>query len=86
MAYSGANLSALHPSTVSGSWQLWLYRSADPVATVIAAGYISDATDRGLEVGDTILVVDTATPTQTWSRVLAITAGAATLSTGVLIV
>jgi hypothetical protein len=86
MAYDKNNLSNIQPNTVSGSWSMWLYRSADPVATVIAPGYIANATDMGMAVGDTILVLDTATPTQTWSRVTAISAaGAATLSAGVLI-
>jgi hypothetical protein len=86
MAYNQNNLSNISPNLTSGSWGMWVYRSADPVATVIAAGYISNATEMGLAVGDTILVIDTATPTQTWSRVTVVTAaGLATLSSGVLI-
>lgn len=34
------------------------YRSADAVATVIAAAYIDDAVDKGLQVNDVVVVID----------------------------
>jgi hypothetical protein len=38
---------------------VWLYASADPIATVQGAGYISDGIQRGLQVGDIVFVIDT---------------------------
>ena len=34
------------------------YRSADPVLTVIGAGYITDGNDKGIQVNDVVIVVD----------------------------
>lgn len=39
--------------------RLWLYASADPIATVQGAAYISDGIQRGLQVGDIVFVIDT---------------------------
>lgn len=36
----------------------YVYRSADAVATVIAAGYIDDGGDKGLKVNDYVIVID----------------------------
>ena len=38
------------------------YASLDVAATVIAAGYISDALDKGLQVNDVVEIVDLTTP------------------------
>jgi hypothetical protein len=86
MAYSQASLSALSPVTTSGSWQQWLYRSADPIATVTAAGYITNATEMGLAVGDLVWVTETVGFATSACRVTAITAGVANLSAGTVIV
>ena len=40
-----------------------IYRSADAIATVIAAGYIDDGNDKGIQVNDIVLVVDDNVPT-----------------------
>jgi hypothetical protein len=85
MAYNQNNLSNLSPNLTTGTWKMWAYRSADPIATVIAAGYIANATEMGVAVQNLILVIDTATPTQSLHRVTAITAGASTLSAGLVI-
>lgn len=45
------------------------YRSADNFATVIAAGYIDDAVDKGLRVNDKVCVIDDATPLAEWALV-----------------
>jgi hypothetical protein len=47
----------------------FVYRSADPFATVIAAAYIDDAVDKGLRVNDYVLVIDDATPLAEWALV-----------------
>lgn len=64
MAYATGSLNQLTPrvgtaeDTGSLGSALWTYRSADPVATVIAAAYIDDAYDKGLRVNDTVIVID----------------------------
>lgn len=68
--------------------QVWTYgppagsSQADAVATVRAAGYISDAKKRGMKLNDVVIVVDTTTPLTSLSRVSALNAstGAATLT------
>lgn len=47
---------------IGGGPTLWLYKSADAKATVIAAGYITNALDLGFRVGDLVLISDTTTP------------------------
>jgi hypothetical protein len=38
---------------------IWLYKSADPIATVQGAGYISDGVQRGMQIDDIVFVFDT---------------------------
>lgn len=38
---------------------LWHYASTDDDATVIAAGYITNADDLGMKVGDVVFIVET---------------------------
>ena len=82
MGYSKDNLALLVPVPFSGAWRMWVYRSADNIATVRAAGYISNASDMGMLRHDTVLVVDTANHLQYWFYVAGITAGAADLTDG----
>lgn len=56
---------------------LWVYKSADSFATVAAAGYISNGDDLGMQVGDLVLVVDTANGVSRLTTVAAVTAGGA---------
>lgn len=65
----------------TGGSQLWLYKSADAIATVKAAGYITNAVSLGMQVADPILVVDTVTPSLSLAFVLSVNAvtGACTL-------
>lgn len=61
MAYTGATLSQI-AGTLEGGWKLWAYTTSDSLATVKGAGYISDAANRGMETGDWVMVINTATP------------------------
>jgi len=87
MAYDSASLNLISPrlgtgdgTTDSGeSSALWIYRSADAVGDVDATGYFSDATDKGLQVGDCVIVIDDNTPTVDLCLVTAVSAGAGTV-------
>lgn len=71
MAYKSASLNLCIPrvGTAEGApadpaglgSALYVYRSADPVATVIAAGYINDGGDKGLRVNDSVHVIQSDT-------------------------
>lgn len=71
MAYDTNSLNVLVPrmgaaegvTDAGKSSAFFVYRSADLVATVIAAAYIDDAVDKGLQVNDIVAVVDDNTPT-----------------------
>lgn len=60
--------------------QIWIYSSADDDATVNGAGYISNAGDLGMRVGDFVYVWDATTPKGSIHYVSAISSGAATLA------
>lgn len=69
----------------SGKGQIWVYQSADALATVVAANYITNAKDLGMQVGDVVMVDDTVTPAIAWARVTAVTATGSTMSAGLAI-
>jgi len=85
MAYSTSNPPVLVGQPIAGP-RCWEYRSTDAATAVDADGYITNAKDLGMQVGDYIRVVDTdASPvTATAHVVSAINAnGSADLSDGV---
>jgi hypothetical protein len=86
MAYNQDNLSLLVQGRGTATC-IWNYRSADAIATVRAAGYISNAKAMGMRVQDVVLVQDTATPTMQWCVVISVnaTTGVADLSDGTAI-
>lgn len=56
MAYVSDKLSLI-VSTIEGQGpNLWNYPTSDSLATVLGAGYISDATKKNLRIGDIVLV------------------------------
>ena len=55
MAYIAKNLSELQGS-IGGTTRLWAYWTADTIATVIGAGYISDAGNKRMLIGDMVMV------------------------------
>lgn len=57
-AFDATNMNRLH----SGTCTLWIYKTTDALATVIASGYFNSWTDE-LRNGDIILVADTNVPT-----------------------
>ncbi len=64
MAYASNSLNLSIPRVGEGedtgslSSAQFVYRSADPVATVIAAGYIDDGNEKGIRVNDHVIVID----------------------------
>jgi hypothetical protein len=62
MAYTTGTLTYLAGGPVEGAWKLWEYTTADTLAQVTAPGYIADATFKGMNLGDFIIVVNPAIP------------------------
>lgn len=58
---------------------VWVYKSADAVATVKGSNYFSNGSSLGMVVGDFVLVSDTATPLGTLTVVSAVTSSGATV-------
>jgi hypothetical protein len=82
MAYNKDNLTLQTTVPFNGRRRDWKYVSTDAIATVRAAGYISNATAMGMNVGDMVSIHDTTNNLQYISYVAAITAGAADLVDG----
>lgn len=59
MSYSTSSPPARIAGKIGGN-AIWHYSSADDDATVIAASYITDALDLGMQVGDFVWIFDTA--------------------------
>ena len=82
MAYSASGLTRVGGDS-NGS--LWMYRSADAIATVRASGYFNSAANM-LGVRDVIIVNDTNTPTTSFVSVLSNTGSVVDVSNGTAIV
>lgn len=82
MVYSTSNPPQQLVPSIGDRPSIWAYESADDDATVNGAGYITNADDLGMKVGDFVYVFDTATPLGSLHYVNAInaTTGAATLA------
>jgi len=71
MAYAPNSLNLQIPrlgggdDTGSLSSAQYCYISDDAVATVIAAGYISDGDDKGLKLDDVVVVIDSTAASET---------------------
>ena len=59
MAYNVANPPAEIWQTIGGGTRGWVYKSADPIATVNTANYFTNGGDLGMKVNDIIYIVDT---------------------------
>lgn len=85
MAYSTSSPPVLISQPIAGP-KKWVYESTDAASVVDADGYITNASDLGMEAGDTVIVIDTdASPIAATAHVVsAINAdGSADLSDGV---
>ncbi len=87
MPYSEANPPRLHHETPGGSgYRHFVYRNTDAVATVRAAGYVTNAKRLGMRSGDRVTYVKTDDNTVQEMTVLSIAAnGSADLSDGTAI-
>lgn len=78
MAYATTNPPAKVVGSI-GNRSFWHYSSADDDATVNGAGYITNALELGMKVGDLVYVFDTATPKGSLHTLLTFTGSAANL-------
>ena len=65
MAYSSASLALAQSRKGAVGYSVWVYDSTDTAATVAGAGYISDAFEKGMSLGDRVVIREwgTAVPT-----------------------
>lgn len=57
MAYTSEDLNLIQANVGENGGSVWNYiEPATALATIIAAGYIDDGIDKGLKVGDQVLV------------------------------
>jgi hypothetical protein len=82
MAYSAAGLHRI--GGASGA-ALWMYRTADAIATVNTAAYFNDAAAM-LNIRDLIIVQDTNVPTTNFVTVLTNTGSVVDVSDGTVVV
>ena len=78
MAYSA---SGLHRMAGASGVNLWIYQTADPIATVNTTGYFNNAANM-LNVRDLIIVMDTNVPTTNFCTVLSNTGSVVDVSDG----
>ena len=53
-----AGFNANEPGAGKTIPKLWVYSSADPIATVQAAGYFTNGLTLGMRIGDIVFVID----------------------------
>lgn len=86
MAYSTSSPPRLVAyAGLTGAGKVWTYRSTDALATVVAANYITNAVDLGMQVGDVVCVEDTTSPAIAWARLTAVASTGSTMSSGLAI-
>jgi len=62
MTYATTNPPTLVSQRIASGPALWIYTSADDDATVNGSDYFTDGLELGMQLGDFVLVFDTATP------------------------
>lgn len=79
MAYAVTNPPKLMVPGMGGAPAIWFYTSTDNEDTVDAAGYITNASDLGMRVGDIVFVYETDANLMYLTHVKTISSGAASL-------
>jgi hypothetical protein len=82
MAYAAAGL---HLIGGGSGCRMWVYRTADAIATVNTAAYFNDASNM-LNIRDLIVVQDTNVPTTNFVTVLTNASGVVDVSDGTAVV
>lgn len=77
---SGPLTSFGRTETGNSGGNLWLYNSADLIATVEGANYFTNALALGMQPGDLVYIVDSTTPHAYLETLGAVTATGGTLS------
>lgn len=78
MAYSTSTApGSIARKNGSNGGNVWLYKSADALATVAAAGYFTNGDALGMAVGDQVVVINSATGASSIHPVVKVTAGGA---------
>ena len=80
MAYTTGTLTYIAGGPIEGAWKLWEYTTSDTLAQVTAAGYITDATFKGMSLGDFVIVVNQTNPLGYILQVQNLTAGTMSVS------
>ena len=80
MAYTTGTLTYIAGGPIEGAWKLWEYTTTDTLAQVTAAGYITDATFKGMSPGDFVIVVNQTNPQGYILQVQNLTAGTMSVS------
>jgi hypothetical protein len=82
MAYSASNPPQRIAGSLGSGRSVWMYVSADPIATVDDSGYFANGGQLGMKVGDIVFVVNTTGGLTTIAQVGTVSAtppGAATI-------
>lgn len=79
MAYATTNPPTKVADAIGGGPSLWLYKSADVKASVIAAAYVTNAVDLGMRVGDAVIILDTTSPLSSLAIVSVVAAAGSTM-------
>ena len=77
MSYSTSNPPNLIAQGIGGVGKLWQLVTTDAAGDIDAADYVSNGSALGMQVSDSVIVVDTSTPLTTFHRVESVTAGGA---------
>src|SRR5947209_5838232 len=80
MAYTPGTLTYIAGGPIEGAWKLWEYTTTDTLAQMTAAGYITDATFKGMSLGDFVIVVNQTNPQGYILQVQNLTAGTMSVS------
>jgi len=80
MAYTTGTLTYIAGGPIEGAWKLWEYTTTDTLAQVTAAGYITDATFKGISLGDFVIVANQTNPQGYILQVQNLTAGTMSVS------
>ena len=89
MAYVTKDLNPIHLGFLENTQSIWLYANTagDTEATIKGAGFVSDASNKGVKVGDLVIVFNVAGVAANAAilAIASISAGAASIGASVII-